>query len=104
MFLMRQNTRVIATSPAPDPADRTTGGRTRERRPMSYRQAPQNTAALLKSVLLGLTALAISASTCAVAQTTLLNVSYDPTRELYQDFNAAFARHWQETAKQKVSI
>ena len=25
---------------------------------------------------------------------TLLNVSYDPTRELYQEFNAAFARHW----------
>ena len=27
----------------------------------------------------------------ANAQMTLLNVSYDPTRELYQDFNAAFA-------------
>lgn len=24
---------------------------------------------------------------------TLLNVSYDPTRELYRDFNAAFAKH-----------
>jgi ABC-type sulfate transport system substrate-binding protein len=24
-----------------------------------------------------------------------MNVSYDPTRELYQDFNAAFAKHWQ---------
>jgi sulfate transport system substrate-binding protein len=34
----------------------------------------------------------------------LLNVSYDPTRELYVDFNAAFARHWQQTAGQKVSI
>ena len=32
----------------------------------------------------------------ALAQTTisLLNVSYDPTRELYQDFNAAFIKHW----------
>jgi sulfate transport system substrate-binding protein len=28
------------------------------------------------------------------ADYTLLNVSYDPTRELYQDFNAAFAKHW----------
>jgi len=27
------------------------------------------------------------------ADTTLLNVSYDPTRELYSDFNRAFARH-----------
>ncbi len=26
---------------------------------------------------------------------TLLNVSYDPTRELYEDFNAAFAKHWE---------
>ena len=26
---------------------------------------------------------------------TLLNVSYDPTRELYQEFNAAFAKYWQ---------
>ncbi|WP_024869408.1 sulfate ABC transporter substrate-binding protein [Pseudoxanthomonas suwonensis] len=34
----------------------------------------------------------------------LLNVSYDPTRELYRDFNAAFARHWQETKGQKVVI
>jgi sulfate transport system substrate-binding protein len=34
----------------------------------------------------------------------LLNVSYDPTRELYVDYNAAFARHWQQTAGQRVSI
>ena len=29
-------------------------------------------------------------------EVTLLNVSYDPTRELYQDFDAAFAKHWKE--------
>ena len=34
----------------------------------------------------------------------LLNVSYDPTRELYRDYNAAFARHWQATKGQKVSV
>ena len=34
----------------------------------------------------------------------LLNVSYDPTREMYQEFNAAFARHWKETTGQTVSI
>ncbi len=34
----------------------------------------------------------------------LLNVSYDPTRELYNDFNAAFAKHWQATHHQRVSI
>src|SRR6266540_6052640 len=34
----------------------------------------------------------------------LLNVSYDPTRELYTDFNAAFARHWKEKTGDTVSI
>ena len=35
---------------------------------------------------------------------TLLNVSYDPTRELYEDFNALFAKHWQETKGEAVTI
>ncbi len=34
----------------------------------------------------------------------LLNVSYDPTRELYQDFNQAFANHWKQAANQDVQI
>jgi sulfate/thiosulfate transport system substrate-binding protein len=34
----------------------------------------------------------------------LLNVSYDPTRELYEDVNVAFAKHWQETHQQRVDI
>ena len=40
----------------------------------------------------------------AGAQTTLLNVSYDPTRELYKDFNAAFNRHWQAKTGQTVNL
>jgi len=35
---------------------------------------------------------------------TLLNVSYDPTRELYQDFNAAFARYWKAKAGDDVRV
>ena len=35
---------------------------------------------------------------------TLLNVSYDPTREFYRDYNAAFAAHWKKTAGQDVSV
>ncbi|MDO9620466.1 MAG: sulfate ABC transporter substrate-binding protein, partial [Moraxellaceae bacterium] len=35
---------------------------------------------------------------------TLLNVSYDPTRELYQDYNQAFAKHWKEKTGQNVTI
>ena len=34
----------------------------------------------------------------------LLNVSYDPTRELYDQYNAAFAKHWQETTGNTVII
>jgi sulfate/thiosulfate-binding protein len=37
-------------------------------------------------------------------EVTLLNASYDPTRELYADINVAFARHWKETAGQDVHI
>ncbi|MEN3371645.1 sulfate ABC transporter substrate-binding protein [Dechloromonas sp. ZS-1] len=40
----------------------------------------------------------------ALAQTTLLNVSYDPTRELYKDFNAAFNKHWQAKTGQDVKV
>ena len=35
---------------------------------------------------------------------TILNVSYDPTRELYQDYNAAFAKYWKAKTGQDVTI
>src|ERR1700719_4577372 len=38
------------------------------------------------------------------ASLTLLNVSYDPTRELYQDYNAAFAKYWKAKTGQTVQI
>jgi len=38
------------------------------------------------------------------ADQVLFNVSYDPTRELYDAFNAAFARHWQQTTGNAVTI
>ena len=34
----------------------------------------------------------------------LLNVSYDPTRELYKDFNQAFAKHWKDKTGQAVTV
>lgn len=40
----------------------------------------------------------------AAGDVTLLNVSYDPTRELYQDFNNAFARYWQKKTGDHVII
>ena len=38
------------------------------------------------------------------APVTLLNVSYDPTRELYVEFNAAFAKYWKAKSGQDVTI
>ncbi len=40
----------------------------------------------------------------APAPVTLLNVSYDPTRELYVQFNQAFARHWKARTGQDVTV
>lgn len=40
----------------------------------------------------------------AQAQTTLLNVSYDPTRELYQEYNPVFAKYWKEKTGEDVTI
>lgn len=34
----------------------------------------------------------------------LLNVSYDPTREFYQEYNQAFSKHWQEQSGDKVTV
>jgi sulfate transport system substrate-binding protein len=38
------------------------------------------------------------------AQTALLNVSYDPTRELYQQFNAAFIKYWKAKTGRDVTV
>lgn len=40
----------------------------------------------------------------AFADTTLLNVSYDPTRELYKDFNAAFAAKWKADTGETLTV
>jgi sulfate transport system substrate-binding protein len=40
----------------------------------------------------------------AMADTTLLNVSYDVTREFYKDYNAAFARYWKQTTGETLVL
>ena len=57
-------------------------------------------AAGLAVSLTGLSALAHA----QLAPVTLLNVSYDPTRELYVEYNAAFAKHWKAKTGQDVTI
>lgn len=48
--------------------------------------------------------LALLLSSSALADRTLLNVSYDPTRELYQDFNQAFVQYWKDKTGEDVKI
>ena len=51
-----------------------------------------------------LAAAGLALSTAALADATLLNVSYDPTRELYQEIDAAFAAQWLAKTGEKVTI
>ena len=48
--------------------------------------------------------LALTALPSFAQSVTLLNVSYDPTRELYVEFNQAFAKHWKAKTGQDVTI
>ena len=61
----------------------------------------------MKRILYTLTGLALflGASLGAFAKDiTLLNVSYDPTRELYADYNAAFAKYWKDKTGDNVTV
>jgi len=49
-------------------------------------------------------AIAALLSVAAQAQTTLLNVSYDPTRELYRAYNAEFVKYWKEKTGETVAV
>ncbi len=63
------------------------------------------TASLLGTALLGFAFIDGPSNLSAQAkEIKLLNVSYDPTRELYQEYNAAFARHWKEKTGDTVVI
>jgi sulfate transport system substrate-binding protein len=47
---------------------------------------------------------ALFAGSTLAAEIKLLNVSYDPTRELYQEYNAAFAKHWKAKHGDELNI
>jgi len=49
-------------------------------------------------------ALALSLVCSFARDIKLLNVSYDPTRELYQDFNAAFSKYWTEKSGDAITL
>ena len=53
---------------------------------------------------IAIAALAWGAAWAQAQSVSLLNVSYDPTRELYVEFNQAFAKHWKAQTGQEVTI
>src|SRR5690242_20781591 len=57
-----------------------------------------------KTILLLLALLMFAAGPASARDITLLNVSYDPTRELYQDINRAFAAQWKAQHGDNVVI
>ncbi len=66
---------------------------------------PFRAAGSLRAVLVTVfVALALSSVGTSAATVTLVNVSYDPTRELYEEFNTAFARHWQARTGDTVAV
>jgi sulfate transport system substrate-binding protein len=67
---------------------------------MSHTRRPFHRAALAALGALML----VQATPAAADSNTLLNVSYDPTREFYDDYNKAFVKHWQAKTSKKVSI
>ena len=63
----------------------------------------------MKKILLTITSLAFTLSlvapiTALAKEVTLLNVSYDPTRELYVDYNTAFSKYWQAKTGDTVKV
>jgi sulfate/thiosulfate-binding protein len=56
------------------------------------------------TALAAILVLAAAAPSAVRAEQTILNVSYDPTRELYKQYDAAFAAHWKTESGQTVTI
>ncbi|HEY4340262.1 MAG TPA: sulfate ABC transporter substrate-binding protein [Steroidobacteraceae bacterium] len=59
---------------------------------------------LVRATLVSLSALALGAPLAQAAGVSILNASYDPTRELYVDYNAEFARYWKAKTGQDVRV
>lgn len=66
---------------------------------------PFTSVARLRVVLISIVVSFVTvANTVAARDITLLNVSYDPTRELYTEYNAAFAKYWKEKTGDDVTV
>ncbi len=59
---------------------------------------------LKRGTFLALAATAVLATTAVRAEDTILNVSYDPTRELYDDYNKVFKQYWKQKTGKDISV
>src|SRR5437899_691196 len=90
--------RLRAGSMGSRPAPRTVDWR----RLMQSNHWPARVAALVATAVV--VAAVFGTALATAAQVTLLNVSYDPTRELYVDYNTAFAKYWKSKTGQDVKV
>jgi len=71
---------------------------------MSHRAIKIRAVAVRALAVVSLAAALLLPQPARAAGVTLLNVSYDPTRELYQEFNAAFAKYWKGKSGADVTV
>ncbi len=77
---------------------------------LRLRPLPRTDALLIRTLrffaiaILALAAIPFTTSVVTATDLTLLNASYDPTRELYHEFNDVFAKHWQQTTGDTLTI
>ena len=76
-------------------------------RPRRRRRSEQGKSFAALAAVLGFLACTVAGASGASGtgkELKLLNASYDPTRELYQEFNAAFSRYWQAKSGDRVTV
>src|SRR5690349_5763472 len=71
---------------------------------MKMKTVLKTTLGLLGTSLAAFLVLSSSSFVAQAKEIKLLNVSYDPTRELYQDYNAAFAKYWKDKTGDTLKI
>src|SRR6266581_5914343 len=85
-----------------------TGSRSRSERPAAMITPAEDLKMSNRTLIRTFALLSIAAGLLvprpAWADTALLNVSYDPTRELYQELNAAFAKYWKAKTGESVTV
>ena len=92
---------------APAPGDRDGGGNRQEPLLPALADLVGRAARFIRptaTILAAVIATGLAAGVARAEPTTLLNVSYDPTRELYRDYDAAFAKHWAAEGNDPVEI